>query len=182
MSTAEKNTTQEVQDIASEIQSVLFSCYTYLQWQFSDGILEGFHCGVTNKYIYKYHPESDNEQVIRLVFNEKLEPQSDTLERIADKFNHIEFIRLVFPTTGINNLPADWIFTIEKNDVSYDPPMEDVIIPISFDENSRLHISLLVKNINIYGKNKLTNEQTSFDWIKNGNGMISLNLTVQNCD
>ncbi|CAF1234102.1 unnamed protein product [Adineta steineri] len=178
MSIDEKSMTQEVQDIGSEIQSVLINCYNHLQWQFSDGILEGFRCGVTNKYIYKFRPDSDNEQIIRLVFNEKLEPNSDTLERVADKFNRIEFIRLVFPTIGINNLPTDWIFTIEKTDIIHHPPLENVITPISLDENGRLQISLLVKNINIYGKNKLSNEQTSFDWIKNGNASLTIVSTL----
>ncbi|CAF1312214.1 unnamed protein product [Adineta steineri] len=99
--------TQEVQDIASEIERVLVNCYSYLQYQFSDGILKGFKCDDTNKYIYEYRPDSDNEQVIRLVFNEKLEPNSDTLESVAEKCNRSEFIRLVLPATSTDNLPTN---------------------------------------------------------------------------
>ncbi|CAF4217385.1 unnamed protein product, partial [Adineta steineri] len=84
MSVEKKNMTQEIQDITFGIQSALINCYSYLQWQFSDGILKGFNGDVANEYIYEYHPDSDNTQVIRLVFKEKLEPKSDTLESIME--------------------------------------------------------------------------------------------------
>ncbi|CAF1335497.1 unnamed protein product [Adineta steineri] len=180
MSVEEKNMTQEIQDITFGIESALINCYSYLQWQFSNGILKGFNGDVANEYIYEYHPDSDNTQVIRLVFKEKLEPKSDTLESIIDKFNRIEVVRLAFPTRSIDNLPTDWLFTIEKTNVIRQLPMDIVIIPISLDENSRLRMSLQINNINIYGKNKLTNEQILFDSIQNGNAKINLDLTIQN--
>ena len=182
MSTELKTTTQELQDITLKIKSVLINCYCHLHWQFSDGILKGFNSGVANEYIYEYHPDSDDAQVIRLVFKQKLQPNVDTLESIASKFNRIELVRLAFPTMFASNLPTDWLFIIEKHDVVRNPPLENVITPFTFDENGRVHLSLLVTNIDIYGKNKLTNEKKSIDLSLSGNGMIDLDLIIQNSD
>ena len=180
MSTELKTTTQELQDIAFKIESVLVSCYSHLNWRFSDGILKGFKRGVADEYIYEYHPDSNDAQVVRLVFKEKLQPDVDTVECIENKFNRIELARLAFPTIFVADLPEDWSFIIEERDVVRQPPLKNVIILHTFDKNGRIHFALRMENIAIYGENKLTKEKKSIDFRGYANGVIDLDLTIQN--
>lgn len=180
MSTDLKATTQELQNIALKIESVLVSCYSHLNWHFSDGVLKGFNRGVADEYIYEYHPDSNGAQVVRLVFKEKLQPDVDTVKCVENKFNRIELAQLAFPTMFAPDLPEDWSFIIEERDIVRHPPLKYVIVPFTFDKNGRIHFSLRMENIAIYGENKLTKEKKSIDFRGYANGMIDLDLTIQN--
>ena len=180
MSTELTATAQEQQDIAFKIESVLINCYSHLNWQFSDGILKGFNRGVADEYIYEYHPDSDEAQVVRLVFKEKLQADVDTVQCVENKFKRIELAQLAFPTMFAPDLPEDWTFSIEERDIVRHPPQKYIIVPHTFDKNGRIHITLRMENIAIYGENKLTNEKKSIDFRGYANGVIDLDLTIQN--